>query len=263
MTNKEKLDAIAAHQANPHVHPLTCGNDSQHEILVGWVTAGGEVVLKCLTCDYVQTHIPVCIPLPVIPPEIQAEFDRVAQNYKAEDDEPKSTKIQESPIDVAKCSICGSCEWVDKDGTDGAMLCEFCVRTQKLHAYIKLLETNISAKDLEIGILQEQVTDVEIARNALQRKYNALLAMVQAACMNEHEGPVPYAAFGGFPDGDEDFVPPSKLPNLFDLKEALKGIKESAAKISDFDDGASVATHANSRVIEALADNCLKDFPID
>lgn len=48
-----ELDLIRAHQANRHVHPLTCGNDSGHRILEG------RVILVCLDCDYRQDFLPV------------------------------------------------------------------------------------------------------------------------------------------------------------------------------------------------------------
>lgn len=34
MTNQELIDAVKAHQSNQYLHPLTCGVDSRHEILV-------------------------------------------------------------------------------------------------------------------------------------------------------------------------------------------------------------------------------------
>lgn len=57
MTNEEKIKAVAAWQADERIHPLTCGNDSRHTLLVA-AENGNEVILKCLDCDYVQVHIP-------------------------------------------------------------------------------------------------------------------------------------------------------------------------------------------------------------
>lgn len=34
MTPAQMVEAIQAHQVNPYVHPLTCGNDSRHQNLV-------------------------------------------------------------------------------------------------------------------------------------------------------------------------------------------------------------------------------------
>jgi len=64
-----KLDAIEAWQHNDHVHPLTCGNDSNHELLVAKMVPtsnvivvssdqGSKIILKCPDCDYVQEHVP-------------------------------------------------------------------------------------------------------------------------------------------------------------------------------------------------------------
>ncbi|MDD4530920.1 MAG: hypothetical protein PHO80_05230 [Candidatus Gracilibacteria bacterium] len=36
------------------VHPLTCGNNSSHQNLIP-VEENGEVILKCLDCNYTQT----------------------------------------------------------------------------------------------------------------------------------------------------------------------------------------------------------------
>lgn len=56
----EKVDRVRAWQEAGHVHPLTCGNDSTHALLVpeAW---DFDVALVCLTCGYQQKHIP---PLP-------------------------------------------------------------------------------------------------------------------------------------------------------------------------------------------------------
>jgi hypothetical protein len=58
--------AIAAHQQNGRVHPLTCGIDSNHAPLVPFVK-DGRLMLRCLgsmrgldavPCPYVQENIP-------------------------------------------------------------------------------------------------------------------------------------------------------------------------------------------------------------
>jgi hypothetical protein len=57
MDNKTKLSKIAKWQQNASVHPLTCGNDSQHLPLVG-KEVNGKVLLVCLECDYNQDYVP-------------------------------------------------------------------------------------------------------------------------------------------------------------------------------------------------------------
>ena len=57
MDNKKLIEDIQKYQLCSHVHPLTCGNDSQHQNLVPF-EVDGDVKLKCLDCDYVQGWIP-------------------------------------------------------------------------------------------------------------------------------------------------------------------------------------------------------------
>ena len=57
---KTPLERIAAHQANPYVHPLTCGMDSGHENLEGFELEG-QVHLRCPTCGWVQSSLPPSI----------------------------------------------------------------------------------------------------------------------------------------------------------------------------------------------------------
>lgn len=63
-----KLEAIEEWQNNSLI-PLTCGNDPNHSKLQGKIiptgnivyvsgNTGGEVVLYCPDCDYIQEHIP-------------------------------------------------------------------------------------------------------------------------------------------------------------------------------------------------------------
>lgn len=58
MTNAEIIEAVRNYQAFPLVHPLTCGNDSMHEVLEP-VEREGKVVLECRNCDYRQEHVPI------------------------------------------------------------------------------------------------------------------------------------------------------------------------------------------------------------
>lgn len=53
MDNNELIEKVKALQANEKLHPLTCGNNSKHALLEP-VEQGGEVVLRCNDCDYVQ-----------------------------------------------------------------------------------------------------------------------------------------------------------------------------------------------------------------
>ena len=57
MTNEDIIAAIAKQQSDTRFHPLTCGNDSRHKVLVG-VVVDDKVVLKCEDCDYIQKYIP-------------------------------------------------------------------------------------------------------------------------------------------------------------------------------------------------------------
>lgn len=47
---------VATHQINSAVHPLTCGTDSSHEILVPRMDYQGNGYLVCPTCGYVQQN---------------------------------------------------------------------------------------------------------------------------------------------------------------------------------------------------------------
>jgi hypothetical protein len=60
MSNEDIIKAIEKHQKCPYLHPLTCGKDSRHQVLVA-VEENGKVVLKCPDCDYVQPGVPSCV----------------------------------------------------------------------------------------------------------------------------------------------------------------------------------------------------------
>lgn len=60
MTLKEKIEHIKKYQKNKNYHPLTCGNNSKHEVLYP-VLGNDKVILKCLDCDYIQNWVPECI----------------------------------------------------------------------------------------------------------------------------------------------------------------------------------------------------------
>jgi hypothetical protein len=57
MSTAAIIVAVATWQADPSVHPLTCGNDSGHRVLYG-TELQGRVILVCPDCDYQQTIIP-------------------------------------------------------------------------------------------------------------------------------------------------------------------------------------------------------------
>lgn len=60
MTNKEKIDNIRLYQLDSKkgfVHPLTCGLNSKHNILIP-TEEEKKVVLKCEECGYIQHSIP-------------------------------------------------------------------------------------------------------------------------------------------------------------------------------------------------------------
>jgi len=69
MTNQEVLDSVKAYQERGDFHPLTCGNDSNHLLLVA-KEIDGKVVLVCPECDYVQNWIPNVCTKPLPPPII-------------------------------------------------------------------------------------------------------------------------------------------------------------------------------------------------
>lgn len=54
MKNQQRIKILNSYQDNPMVHPLTCGNNSSHQNLIP-VEENGEVILKCLDCNYTQT----------------------------------------------------------------------------------------------------------------------------------------------------------------------------------------------------------------
>lgn len=55
MNNIEKIEAIRKHQNNPMLHPLTCGNNSNHKPLEP-VVIDSKVCLICLNCSYTQKN---------------------------------------------------------------------------------------------------------------------------------------------------------------------------------------------------------------
>lgn len=60
MTNLEAIEATERWQNCQHVHPLTCGNNSNHKLLIA-MEENGDIILKCPNCDYTQNHIPECV----------------------------------------------------------------------------------------------------------------------------------------------------------------------------------------------------------
>lgn len=55
----DEMSAVAGHQTDGHLHPLTCSNDSSHQPLVPcWERETGLLVLRCAECDYRQDWVP-------------------------------------------------------------------------------------------------------------------------------------------------------------------------------------------------------------
>ncbi len=52
--NTDLIWKIMQHQSNGLVHPLTCGNSSDHFNLVPDENDEEKVILKCMKCDYIQ-----------------------------------------------------------------------------------------------------------------------------------------------------------------------------------------------------------------
>lgn len=48
-----QIDALAAYQACGVCHPLTCGTDSNHALLIG-KERDGKVIMICPDCGYIQ-----------------------------------------------------------------------------------------------------------------------------------------------------------------------------------------------------------------
>jgi hypothetical protein len=57
-TPEEIIKAVVKWQSLKCVHPLTCGNNSCHQLLIAVRNCKEEVYLICLDCDYTQDHIP-------------------------------------------------------------------------------------------------------------------------------------------------------------------------------------------------------------
>lgn len=53
---KSFILGIIIHQCDPFIHPLTCGVDSGHDLLVPRVDCNGNKYLICPSCGYVQTN---------------------------------------------------------------------------------------------------------------------------------------------------------------------------------------------------------------
>jgi len=55
--NKKLVESINRWQSSDEFHPLTCGNDSRHQILEPF-EENGVIKLRCPDCDYIQNWIP-------------------------------------------------------------------------------------------------------------------------------------------------------------------------------------------------------------
>lgn len=54
----DRLQKILEHQLNQNMHPLTCGNDSNHNVLIPLIV-DGQIHLQCRDCDWAQTWNPL------------------------------------------------------------------------------------------------------------------------------------------------------------------------------------------------------------
>lgn len=60
LSNEQKLNAIKLWQNDISIHPLTCGSDSNHAPMVGYIDSGlNDVFIKCSDCGYTQVVPPV------------------------------------------------------------------------------------------------------------------------------------------------------------------------------------------------------------
>ena len=57
LTNKEIIKAVRGWQDLEIVHPLTCGNNSNHQNLVP-LEVKSKVILICPDCEYKQNWVP-------------------------------------------------------------------------------------------------------------------------------------------------------------------------------------------------------------
>ena len=73
------LEAVKRWQSSDHVHPLTCGIESKHRPLVAIEAEEQQVVLRCLDCDYRQTHIPEIVlkGIPKLPKHIKKQIEEL------------------------------------------------------------------------------------------------------------------------------------------------------------------------------------------
>lgn len=55
--NEAVIEKIKKYQQSGQFHPLTCGKNSNHQVLEP-VEVDGNVILKCPDCDYIQKYIP-------------------------------------------------------------------------------------------------------------------------------------------------------------------------------------------------------------
>src|SRR5262245_9468612 len=73
------LEAVKRWQSSDHVHPLTCGIESNHRPLVAIEAEEQQVVLRCLDCDYRQPNIPEIVlnGIPKLPKHIKKQIEEL------------------------------------------------------------------------------------------------------------------------------------------------------------------------------------------
>jgi hypothetical protein len=90
VNNDEKIKAIEAWQANEELHPLTCGEDSNHHPLRPDEDENGSVILRCPDCDYTQDNIPSVV-FEMIQTFDQADKDLKSASLEAQVDQLAKT----------------------------------------------------------------------------------------------------------------------------------------------------------------------------
>lgn len=60
MNLEDRVERIKKSQRDPNNHPLTCGNNSNHQVLEPHIE-DDKIILKCPDCEYIQCWIPDCI----------------------------------------------------------------------------------------------------------------------------------------------------------------------------------------------------------
>ena len=93
MDSEKTFKAMEAWQSNSLVHPLTCGNDSNHEPLKPKIE-NDKCILYCVNCDYKQTFVPS----PVIDSFIETDIRLKSINEIDEDEIDGQIEVRQNLI---------------------------------------------------------------------------------------------------------------------------------------------------------------------